>query len=175
MDRKNENTDFLDDLFQKHMNDQSFKDTDLADFGEMVRNTIKEEVRKQGIELNEGKKPQSQTQNRERKYDSRYDYVKETLESSAYFSRGNGYFKAGYQNAIERYLKWMVNNQNDMIMFEKIVEKEMRELRASRNSSNRFDAGYYEGLKRVNQVLLQSRDLMMEEINDRLSTALRIY
>ena len=175
MNQKNENTDFLDDLFRKHLNDENFKDTNLADFGEMVRNTIREEVKKQGIELNEGKKPQYQGSSRERRYESRYDFVKETLESSVYFARGNGYFKAGYQDAIDRYLKRMAINQNDMIMFEKIVEKDLRELSSSRNSSDRYDAGYYDGLKRVNQVLLQSRDMMMEEINDRLSAALRIY
>ena len=50
MSQKRKNTDYLDDLFDKHFNDKDFMNTNLADFGQMVRDTINEEARKQGYD-----------------------------------------------------------------------------------------------------------------------------
>ena len=50
MSQKQKNTDYLDDLFDKHFNDKDFMNTNLADFGQMVRDTINEEARKQGYD-----------------------------------------------------------------------------------------------------------------------------
>ena len=50
MSQKRKNTDYLDDLFDKHFNDKDFMNTNLADFGQMVRETINEEARKQGYD-----------------------------------------------------------------------------------------------------------------------------
>ena len=45
----------------------------------------------------------------------------------------------------------------------------------TRQRSNKYDEGYYDGLKLVARALKQSRDLMMEEISDRLAAALKVY
>ena len=44
MTQKRKNTDYLDDLFDKHLNDKDFMSTNLADFGQMVRDTINERL-----------------------------------------------------------------------------------------------------------------------------------
>ena len=50
MTQKRKNTDYLDDLFDKHLNDKDFMSTNLADFGQMVRDTINEEARRSGYD-----------------------------------------------------------------------------------------------------------------------------
>ena len=153
MSQKRKNTDYLDDLFDKHFNDKDFMNTNLADFGQMVRDTINEEARKQG-------------------YDTMSDLISGEIQEGL-----SGYYRDGHQDALQRYLRRMAINQNDMMMYEKIVDEEIRKYyqQNSRQRSNKYDEGYYDGLKLVARALKQSRDLMMEEISDRLAAALKVY
>ena len=110
MSQKRKNTDYLDDLFDKHFNDKDFMNTNLADFGQMVRETINEEARKQGYdtmsdlisgEIQEGLSGNSRTRKRpvtaavhrrHGRYRTRYEYVREMLENIVYFElRRRGY------------------------------------------------------------------------------------
>ena len=195
MSQKQKNTDYLDDLFDKHFNDKDFMNTNLADFGQMVRDTINEEARKQGYdtmsdlisgEIQEGLSGNSRTRNRpvaaavhrrHGSYRTRYEYVREMLENVVYPPRQRGYYRDGHQDAIQRYLRRMAINQNDMMMYEKIVDEEIRKYyqQNNRQRSNKYDEGYYDGLKLVARALKESRDLMMEEIGDRLAAALKVY
>ena len=195
MSQKRKNTDYLDDLFDKHFNDKDFMNTNLADFGQMVRDTINEEARKQGYdtmsdlisgEIQEGLSGSSRTRKRpvsaavhrrHGRYRTRYEYVREMLENVVYPPRQRGYYRDGHQDALQRYLRRMAINQNDMMMYEKIVDEEIRKYyqQNSRQRSNKYDEGYYDGLKLVARALKQSRDLMMEENSDRLAAALKVY
>ena len=195
MSQKRKNTDYLDDLFDKHFNDKDFMNTNLADFGQMVRETINEEARKQGYdtmsdlisgEIQEGLSGNSRTRKRpvtagvhrrHGRYRTRYEYVREMLENIVYPPRQRGYYRDGHQDAVQRYLRRMAINQNDMMMYEKIVDEEIRKYyqQNTRQRSNKYDEGYYDGLKLVARALKQSRDLMMEEISDRLAAALKVY
>lgn len=195
MSQKQKNTDYLDDLFDKHFNDKDFMNTNLADFGQMVRDTINEEARKQGYdtmsdlisgEIQEGlngnsrtrKRPVSAAVHRRRgSYRTRYEYVREMLENVVYPPRQRGYYRDGHQDAIQRYLRRMAINQNDMMMYEKIADEEIRKYyqQNNRQRGNKYDEGYYDGLKLVARALKESRDLMMEEIGDRLAAALKVY
>ncbi len=47
--------------------------------------------------------------------------------------------------------------------------------RINRQRGNKYDEGYYDGLKLVARALKESRDQMMEEIGDRLAAALKVY
>ena len=47
--------------------------------------------------------------------------------------------------------------------------------KAVQNFKELAKQGYYDGLKLVARALKQSRDLMMEEISDRLAAALKVY
>ena len=49
----------------------------------------------------------------------------------------------------------MAINQNDMMMYEKIVDEEIRKYyqQNSRQRSNKYDEGYYDGLKLVARAL----------------------
>ena len=40
---------------------------------------------------------------------------------------------------------------------------------------NKYDEGYYEGLRLIARTLRESRQLKMEEISDRLSAALKVH
>ncbi len=195
MSQKRKNTDYLDDLFDKHFNDKDFMNTNLADFGQMVRETINEEARKQGYdtmsdlissEIQEGFSGNTRTRKRPvtaavhrryGRYRTRYEYVREMLENIVYPPRQRGYYRDGHQDALQRYLRRMAINQNDMMMYEKIVNEEIRKYyqQNSRQRSNKYDEGYYDGLKLVARALKQSRDMMMEEISDRLAAALKVY
>ena len=195
MSQKQKNTDYLDDLFDKHFNDKDFMNTNLADFGQMVRDTINEEARKQGYdtmsdlisgEIQEGLSGNSRTRRRpgaaavhrrHGSYRTRYEYVREMLENVVYPPRQRGYYRDGHQDAIQRYLRRMAINQNDMMMYEKIVDEEIRKYyqQNNRQRGNKYDEGYYDGLKLVARALKESRDLMMEEIGDRLAAALKVY
>ena len=195
MSQKQKNTDYLDDLFDKHFNDKDFMNTNLADFGQMVRDTINEEARKQGYdtmsdlisgETQEGLSGNSRTRKRpvaaavhrrHGSYRTRYEYVREMLENVVYPPRQRGYYRDGHQDAIQRYLRRMAINQNDMMMYEKIVDEEIRKYyqQNNRQRGNKYDEGYYDGLKLVARALKESRDLMMEEIGDRLAAALKVY
>ena len=99
------------------------------------------------------------------------------LENIVYPPRQRGYYRDGHQDAVQRYLRRMAINQNDMMMYEKIVDEEIRKYyqQNTRQRSNKYDEGYYDGLKLVARALKQSRDLMMEEISDRLAAALKVY
>ena len=99
------------------------------------------------------------------------------LETIVYPPRQRGYYRDGHQDAVQRYLRRMAINQNDMMMYEKIVDEEIRKYyqQNTRQRSNKYDEGYYDGLKLVARALKQSRDLMMEEISDRLAAALKVY
>ena len=169
--------------------------TNLADFGQMVRDTINEEARKQGYdtmsdlisgEIQEGLSGNSRTRKRpvaaavhrrHGSYRTRYEYVREMLENVVYPPRQRGYYRDGHQDAIQRYLRRMAINQNDMMMYEKIVDEEIRKYyqQNNRQRGNKYDEGYYDGLKLVARALKESRDLMMEEIGDRLAAALKVY
>ena len=195
MSQKQKNTDYLDDLFDKHFNDKDFMNTNLADFGQMVRDTINEEARKQGYdtmsdlisgEIQEGLSGNSRTRKRpvaaavprrHGSYRTRYEYVREMLENVVYPPRQRGYYRDGHQDAIQRYLRRMAINQNDMMMYEKIVDEEIRKYyqQNNRQRGNKYDEGYYDGLKLVARALKESRDQMMEEIGDRLAAALKVY
>ena len=99
MTQKRKNTDYLDDLFDKHLNDKDFMSTNLADFGQMVRDTINEEARRSGYdtledmisgEIEQGlssssRRSASSTSRRHRRdYASRYEYVRDVLEHVSY-------------------------------------------------------------------------------------------
>ena len=64
-----------------------------------------------------------------------------------------------------------------MMMYEKIVEEEIRNYysQGRHQRGNKYDEGYYEGLRLIARTLRESRQLKMEEISDRLSAALKVH
>lgn len=192
MTQKRKNTDYLDDLFDKHLNDKDFMSTNLVDFGQMVRDTINEEARRsgydtledmisgeieQGLSSSSRRSASSSSRRHRRDYASRYEYVRDVLEHVSYPPRQRGYYRDGHQDALSRYLRRMAINQNDMMMYEKIVEEEIRNYysQGRHQRGNKYDEGYYEGLRLIARTLRESRQLKMEEISDRLSAALKVH
>lgn len=193
--RTQKDTDYLDNLFDK-LYDQNFMNSSIADFGQKVRETINEEARKQGYDtmgdLISGEIENGLAGNSRRRrarpvttavrkrtvtYESRFAYVKEMLENVMYPPRQRGYYRDGHQDAIQRYLRRMNLNPKDMNMYENIVTEEIKKYYANNEHKrgNKYDEGYYEGLRFIQRTLRESKERLMEEVSDRLSAALHVY
>lgn len=188
--KRNEDYDFLDDLFDRHMNDDQFINSSVNDFGRMVRDSINEEARKNGYdslsdmiqgEIQSGlqgtkKTPKSRAaravRRRKTHYKSRFDYFMEVVQDRSYSDRYRGYYRDGHLEAIQRYINQVELNRNNLCAVEKIVNEEIRYFYSKNNKRDKYSEGYYDGLKFVQRCLLQSKCVMMEEVSDALSEAM---
>ena len=182
--------DFLDDLFDKHMNDDRFINSSINDFGRMVRDSINEEAKKNGYdslgdmiqgELRTGmqrqkKQPRSTVartiRRRRTNYRCRYDYFLDAVQDHTYLERHRGYYREGHQEAIARYVSEADMNRNNLCALEKIVQKEIDSL-AKERPYDKYTEGYYDGLKFVQRCLFQSKFVLMEEVNRALTQAMK--
>lgn len=186
---KKDDYDVLDDLFDRHLNDEFVNDS-INDFGRRVRDSINEEARRNGYdslgdmiqgEINTSlngtkKRPRSTVartiQRKRTHYSCRYDYFSDALQDHAYLDRHRGYYREGHEEAIERYLELAQLNRNNLCALEKIVEEEIQNTSAWKNTDKRNE-GYYDGLRFVQRCLLQSKAALMEEVNKELSSAMK--
>ncbi len=186
--RKKEDYDFLDTLFEKHLNDDHFINSSINEFGRMVRESINEEAKKNGYddlkdmiqgELNQGLKSKKRissisrtVRRRHSHYHSRYDYFMDAVEDHLYLDRHRGYYRQGHQEAISRYQEQAEMNRNNLCALEKIIQEEIRSCSDWRHR-DKYAEGYFDGLKFVQRCLLQSKFVLMEEVNEALIQAIK--
>lgn len=191
MSRKKEDFDFLDDLFDRHLNDDQFINSTVNDFGKMIRDSFNAEAHKSGYDnlqdmiqgeiqngLNGTKdKSKAKTQSTVRRsavhYETRYDYFMDSIFNFEFGPGQRGNYKEGHEDAINRYVNRVELNRSNLCAVEKIVDDEIQYYRSKNRRIDKYTEGYLNGLKFVRQTLIQSKCELMEEVSHRLSQAIK--
>ena len=185
MSKKKEDYDFLDDLFDRHLNDDRFINSSIIDFGRMIQDTINKEAHRNGYDslsdmiqgeiqtnLQGRKTSQSFSSVRRNKvYSNRFDYFIEMIQEYEYKDRYRGDYREGHQYAIEKYIDLVKRNHNNLCAVEKIVLEEIHYC-YNKQRKMKKDEGYYDGLKFAQSILIQSKTIFMEEVANALNEAL---
>lgn len=182
-DKKKQNYDFFDEYFDKLANDDSnIINVTISEFGKEIRKSVDDSVKNKGYDsfsdminfnLNaENKKRVSKPYVAPNKFDassrSRYGYFINSLDNVVYENSYRGYYREGHQKAIDIYKERARFCENDLSDLEVSVADEIRRMRNTngRKSSDRFEAGYLDGLQFVKKALKRSALYMMNIIKD---------
>ena len=185
VDKKDDNS--LDEMLEKHIKDDSFESTTVDDFGRMVTKAVNSAAKDKGydsltemikdeiaIGMDSKNKPRRPVAKLSAASDSstRYEYFMKAIDSVAYDSRYRGNYKTGHIEAVERYIDKVELNKQNLVIVDRIIKQELNAVNR-RGNQNLYDRGYYDGLKTVERVLLQSKNTMMMRVASVLKGAIR--
>lgn len=180
---KNQNTDFLDEMFRSLENDDLNQTID--DFTAGVKKQINDSLRKNGYDTvgdaiihgiesgMQGKKTGKPDINAgTRKATSigktRYEYFLSLIEDVNYERNYRGYYKEGHEKAIDIYRSKAEFCSDDLVALEEEVAKEIHRAKLNRKQRDRFEIGYLDGLQFVEKALKRSKLYMMTIIKEEL-------
>lgn len=180
---KNQNTDFLDELFRDLENDNLNQTID--DFTVGIKKQINDSLRSNGydnlgdavlhgVESGfQGKKTtkpdiNAGTRRAQAVGKTRYEYFLTLLDDVVYERNYRGYYKDGHAKAIDIYRSKAEFCQNDLVALETEVAKEIHRTRLNRKTRDRFEIGYFDGLQFVEKALKRSKLYMMTIIKEEL-------
>lgn len=177
MNKKTDNMDVFDSLFEQIQSDSS----SLADFGDVVRQSMDEAARKKGydtfsemisseisssITKEKPQKPTADTRNIQIEELTRFEYMMKAIESVTYEPKYQGYYGTGHRSCLDGYVDKMEANRDNMCVIEAMVKADMRyyskQVRKNRNDA--YTQGYYDALVLLANSLLKSKKAKMREI-----------
>ena len=186
MVNKKEDTS-IDEILEKHINEDSYESTTVDDFGRMVTKAVNSAAKDKGydsltemikdeiaIGIDSKNKPRRPTARLSAASDSttRYEYFMKAIDSVSYDSRYRGNYKTGHIEAVERYIDKVELNKQNLVIVDRILKQELNAT-SRRGNQSLYDKGYLDGLKTVERVLVQSKNAMMMRVASVLKGALR--
>lgn len=180
---KNQNTDFLDDMFRNLENDNL--DQSIDEFASVVKRQITDSLKKNGYDSasdallhgvesgfqgRKTAKPDINATSRKTTSisNTRYDYFISLLSDVIYDRNYRGYYKDGHEKAIDIYRSKAEFCKNDLLSLESEVAKEIHRTKLNRKVRDRFEVGYYDGLVFIEKALKRSKLYMMTRIKDEM-------
>ncbi len=171
MPRDKNNTDFVNDFVElvdqtfataKDSVDESLKRNGYDNMGDMINDGIDRAFGKRKPE-----KPYSTHSHNTIK--TRYEYMKEVMNNIQYGRRYRGYYRDGYENVINTYLRELETYKDDLEFFEASVRYELSKVaKTNRNSRNKYREGQKDALEYILSELYYSKTQVMRKIQREL-------
>ena len=174
------NNNPIDELLKKYLNEESIEEG-VDEFGKKVVEVAHKAANERGYDSfeemishkasgdNRSRKP---TLNKVSDYNSRFEYFVESLENITYDSKYRGYYQAGHEAALDRYMDKAELNRNNLQIVEKILKQELSQVKQSKQTSLYYQ-GYVDGLRMVDAALKKSKKEMMKLVYDTVMDALK--
>lgn len=180
---KDQNTDFLDEMFRSLENDTI--DQSIDEFANVVKQKITDSLKQNGYDSAEdiimhgvesgfqgrkSAKPDINAGSRRAASigDTRFEYFISLLNDVEYDRNYRGYYKDGHAKAIDIYRSKAEFCKNDLLSLESEVAKEIHRTKLNRKLRDRFEVGYYDGLLFVEKALKRSKLYMMTRIKEEI-------
>ena len=172
-----DNMDLFDQLFSQLENNQQ----SLADFGEVVKNSMNEAAKKKGYNTfaemlsseiassmtkEKTMKPSIDTTQIQKEGISRYEFMMQALKSVTYEPKYQGYYEAGHRACIDQVVEKIRQNSHQLCIVEKSVKQDIKEYArlVKKNQDDAFTQGYYDALLLLGSSLTRSKKARMKEI-----------
>ena len=183
MNKNQDNWDVFDRLFSQIENDTS----SIADFGNVVKDSIDEAAKKKGydsfaellsaeisnsITNEKPQKPKVNDRHLSAETMSRFDYMMEAIKSVTYEPRYQGYYGTGHRNCLDHYVDEMSRVPNELCSGEEKVKADIKYysqlLKKKKNDG--YTQGYYDALVLLSNSLIRSKKAKMRDIKQMVLT-----
>lgn len=181
MSNKNNNEfETIDNLFDKFIHDDEFRNSSLKDFGDTVQNSMNDSAKKQGYDtfadmlvnsISAGLTNKKPRKPQAAKVDnissiSRYDHVLKALEAVRYEQKYKGYYEEGHSECLRLYKGIMKENQDNLCIVEDDIKQDLKitQKRLRKNNKDVYSKGYNDALILLTDILLKSKKSKMIDI-----------